>query len=175
MERNQNKPKSDSHTKKTFYAILDEIPFVGKAMHKTVASKEGFMKKLLAYFIILLFAIGFAFMGYLINNVQQIIQEHHTKQEIRSFFNSVDSEILQKIDAGQKEIPVLISISKERELAALTTYSNFYNFLYVQKSDDDGYVVESNELPSKKSGPQIIDLRPTHYRYYLYPKDNLVK
>lgn len=115
-----------------------------------------------------------------ISDFKKQIPNVDTKQEIRNFLDSINSEInpeiLHKIDEGQKEIPVFISEPEERKLAALATYLNFYNFLSFQKDSDNGYIRVPNELPSKNSPhPKEIDLRPSLYKYYLYPKDALIK
>jgi hypothetical protein len=89
-----------------------------------------------------------------------------TKQEIRSFLEDVNSEILQKIDTGRKEIRILISIPKEVKLLNLSERLDFNKFLSFKQCQCDDvhsskdYIIELNDL-SWKVG------------YCLYAKDAL--
>jgi hypothetical protein len=51
------------------------------------------------------------------------------KQDIRSFFESIDPNILKKIDAGQKEFHISITDSEQTKLLNLSKYPDFDKFL----------------------------------------------
>jgi len=122
-----------------------------------------------------LFAISFFIVTFIIAPFLQYHERETiatiSKQDIRSFLESINPEILQKIDAEQKEIHIFISQPKQMKLVDLSTYPNFYNFLSFQRigyditsSDDhmDGFI---NELGQNNE----------MYGYYLYPRDALKK
>jgi len=94
----------------------------------------------------------------------------NTKHDIRTFLESINPVILQKIDTGQKEIHVLISIPKQMKLSDLSERSDFSKFLSFKRSGDvslgggqiNGFINELNQNGAMDG-------------YYLYPKDALVK
>ena len=93
-----------------------------------------------------------------------------TKQEIRAFLESINTEILQRIDGRQKEMHVLMSDSKRAKLIELSERPDFNKFLDIKKSGahciggapESGFIKEFGE-----NGAMV--------GCYLYPKDALIK
>ena len=92
-----------------------------------------------------------------------------TKQEIRVFLESINPEILRKIDIRQKEIPILIGAVKQVKLSNLSERPDFKNFLSFTRGygsvvggGSNGYIDELGESGMKS-------------RYILCPKDALVQ
>ena len=56
MASESNKRKSNSHTKETFYDLVEQIPFVGPPIYNLLKRKGGNMKKTGAY-ILIIFAV----------------------------------------------------------------------------------------------------------------------
>lgn len=67
--------------------------------------------------------------------IAQLKNVHNTKQDIRNFFESVDPIILQKIDAGQKEIHVSITTPEQMKLLDLSKYPDFDKFLSFKQTE----------------------------------------
>jgi energy-coupling factor transporter transmembrane protein EcfT len=90
-----------------------------------------------------------------------------TKQDIRTFLESVNPEILRKIDRGQQHIHISMSIPKEVTLLALAEHSDFGKFLAIKK--DLGDASDPNEW--------INEVNDQSWRvvYLLCPKDALIK
>jgi hypothetical protein len=102
-------------------------------------------------------------------------QKDSTKQEIRSFLKTVNPEILQRIDLGEEEIRVDISQPKQMKLVALSTLSNFYNYLSFQHPDYVAVPMPPRERPPvfiMELGCDINNSSSFH-TWYLYPKDAL--
>jgi hypothetical protein len=59
-----NKRKTDSHTKKIFYALLLQIPIIGKPAYDLLKSKGGFMKKLGGFGLIVIVTIVLVWLHY---------------------------------------------------------------------------------------------------------------
>jgi hypothetical protein len=95
-----------------------------------------------------------------------------TKQDIRFLLESINPEILQKIDTKQKEIRILISIPNEVELKGLSKRPDFNKFLSF-KQCQCGDIKDSNSYVKN----YINELNDDSWRvgYCLYPKDALIK
>jgi hypothetical protein len=125
----------------------------------------------------LLILLGFIFISVILTSYSMYKKYHQAaktdiKQEIRTFLESINPLILQKIDAGEKEIIVSIIPDTHIKLVSLSQQkTDFDKFLSFEWS---GYV-------SGKCDSIIEDLSPTgHIRpetteYYLHPKDVLKK
>ena len=103
----------------------------------------------------------------------------NTKHDIRTFLESINPAILQKIDTGQKEIPVFISVPKQIKLSDLSERSDFNKFLSFKQS---GYAKGSGVVEMTRNGVdptkdfiKELDQRGHMDGYYLYPKDALIK
>jgi hypothetical protein len=87
-----------------------------------------------------------------------------TKQKIRVFLKSFNPEVLQKIDAGEKEIPILSTKETMMKLMDLSTYPNFNNFLsfqeYPAKPNTFGGYDTQVEIPGF-----IKELNPKNWLY----------
>ncbi len=100
-------------------------------------------------------------------------QLYGAKQEIRTFLESINPKILQKVDEGQKEICAGIGALKQMELAELSKRQGFGNLLLFRKGSNLGYLHTANG----KFGPLILELGQMGIleEYYFYPKDALIK
>ncbi len=112
------------------------------------------------------------------NQQQQIIELQKreevamtSKQDIRSFLESINPEILKKIDVGQKEIRIFIGKPNAMKLVDFSTYPNFYKFLFFQQSDDKTFP----DLPKDGFINQLDANEVWLYGYYLYPRDAIKK
>lgn len=93
-----------------------------------------------------------------------------TKQDIRTFLESMNREIIQRIDTRQTEIHVLISIPKQIELKDLSKRPDFDKFLSCTPTGD--ICIACDHLKDF-----IMDLSQAGEKdgYYLHPKDALIK
>ena len=107
----------------------------------------------------------------------------NTKQYIRTFLKSVNPEILQKIDMGQKEIYVFISPAVEvklNDLSKLLGFNKFLSFNKVQRTfigayydGNDPEIIEASKKLLAGFIPQVNESGFVQ-GYCLYPKDALV-
>jgi hypothetical protein len=130
----------------------------------------------LCAFFFLLFT-GFFVAGYNINKEQEKKitdlqkQLFDSKQDIRTFLESIHPEILQMVDEGQKEICVGLGDLKQTELADLYERPDFGRFLLFRKCEGSYNYVEPGET-------MIIELgQGLRYvvKYYFYPKKALIE
>jgi hypothetical protein len=122
--------------------------------------------KVAVYLFIISFFIATFIIAPFIQHHEREMAVINTKQDIRTFLESINPEILRKVDTGQKEIHVLISIPKQMKLSDLSERSDFSKFLFFKRSGDVSL-----------GGGQINELNQNGAMdgYYLYPKDTLVK
>ncbi len=85
-----------------------------------------------------------------------------TRQEIRTFLESISPKILQAIDAGQERVYVLISIPEQVELTNLSKQPDFSSFLSFEQSGNVDIHSGGNRAGHRDG-------------YYFYPKDALTK
>ena len=111
-------------------------------------------------------------------------KKEDTKQAIRSFLESVNPVILKKVDAGQKEIHVLISAVKETKLSELSELSDFNKYLSfkqlhttMQGPNYDGNDADIIKAVKSTLGDFIPELKQYGFvqGYSLYPQDALIK
>ncbi|MGD0571703.1 MAG: hypothetical protein ABSB11_01630 [Sedimentisphaerales bacterium] len=101
--------------------------------------------------------------------VAKQIHNIDTKQAIRTFFESVDPVILQKIDVGQKKLLVYFSIPQQVKLEDLPNLPNYGNYLSFEPNydyNDTNFVNDKNKFGWK------YGFQP---QYDLCPKDALKK
>lgn len=96
---------------------------------------------------------------------------HNTKQDIRSFFESINPEILHRVDTSRDEIPVLLGSQDQLKLSELSKRSDFDSYLSARKGKD-GVIVDGRPTTN-----ELRRMGQTGYmdRYYFYPKDALAK
>jgi hypothetical protein len=85
-------------------------------------------------------------------------QKPVTREEVRTFFESIAPEILQEIDAKQKEIRVDMSILQEIKFIELSERPDFGKYLSFTK-EDGSYTWNCVQMTV----------------YYIFPKDALIK
>jgi len=95
------------------------------------------------------------------------------KQDIRTLLESISPLILDRIDAGHEKIPVLISMLKQIKLNDLSEHPDFDNFLTFDKCG--GSVRGAGKDAMYKGWVDEIGETGEKRRYYLYPKDALIK
>jgi hypothetical protein len=96
-------------------------------------------------------------------------QKTITKQDMRTFLESINPTILQAIDNGEKEINVCLGTIKEAKFIELSGHPDFDKFLSFKQIQ--GTTVGKNRPGFiTESGQQGI-----MNNYCLYPKDALVK
>ncbi|MGB8225511.1 MAG: hypothetical protein WCE45_01395 [Sedimentisphaerales bacterium] len=111
-----------------------------------------------------------------VNNINAPV----TKQEMRSFLESVNPEILKMVDAKQREIYVLFSDPTRKGFFDLANRPDFNKFLSHRKTDDT-FLGEQQIVRHKRdvndSNYYINELGQYGIRegYCLYPKDALIK
>jgi hypothetical protein len=95
-----------------------------------------------------------------------------TKQEIRTFLESINPEILQRIDLGQKKILVCISTQDTVKLSNLSERVDFDKYLSVKQItfEDD-----SNDLGDPNISIENDEYLWVNNGHYLYPQDALRK
>ncbi len=95
-----------------------------------------------------------------------------TKQDIRTFLEDINSEILQKVDAGQKRILISVSIPKQIELLGLSKqhldFSNYLSFRQIGPNDDINEADLTNRIDEKND-------YGWKQACFLFPKDALKK
>jgi hypothetical protein len=109
-----------------------------------------------------------------IADLKKIVEkkEQDTKQDIRSFLESLHPDVLAKVDAGEKQIGVWLGPVNQTKLATLSERQGFSALLSVKST---------NQIWMTAGEAQRGDfIRPTGENgtlvgYYLYPKDALIK
>lgn len=94
-----------------------------------------------------------------------------TKQAIRIFFEAVNPEILQRIDAGSILIPVRISYELQKRLSKLSQYPDFNDFLSYKKIEKESVFIANYGSPIKELNKNDVILA----NYHLFPKETLIK
>jgi hypothetical protein len=104
-------------------------------------------------------------------------QKPITKQEIRTFLESINPEILEMVDKGEKKIFMVIGGRKEAELAIISSRPDFNKYLSVEKTDYTHWEGESKiltwEYEIKKEYIIELEHRGQAEGYCLSPKDAL--
>ncbi len=89
----------------------------------------------------------------------------NTKQDIRILLESINPEILRAIDAGQRDILVMMNIPTEVRLLNLSERPDFNKYLSIKQSRGgkiEDYIIDSNDMSWKAD-------------YHLCPQDALIK
>lgn len=97
----------------------------------------------------------------------------NTKQGLRTFLESVNPEILQRIDKGGTEILTILSASSHVKLVNLSEQPDFNNYLSFKHIGD-----EENDFNDFEDPNVFVEGDKMHIwtqAYYFYPKDALVK
>lgn len=104
-----------------------------------------------------------------IPNTDTINTKPVTKQELRTFLEDINREILQGIDS-RKDMHVLMGIPTQIRLIELSKRPDFDKFLYIQKSG-------AHCIGNMPEVGLIKEVGETGYMdgYYLVPKDALIK
>lgn len=134
---------------------------------------EQFIMKTAFYLFIVSFIIATFLVAPFLQYRQNKPTSENTKQEIRSFLETVNPEILKRIDVGRKEILVCISTQDAVRLSNLSEYVDFNKYLSFRQAtigeddskglEDPNIFIENNEYLWATNG------------YYLYPKDALMR
>jgi hypothetical protein len=102
----------------------------------------------------------------------QTLKKQDTKQEIRTFLESINPEILRRIDKGQEEILTYIKANYVK-LAILSEHPDFEKYLSFRHINND------KDDFTDFDDPNIFIDGDVHFSwidaYYLYPKDALIK
>lgn len=99
-----------------------------------------------------------------------------TKQDIRTFLESISPQILVKINAKEKKIGAWLGPINEGKLLTLAERAEFKNFLSFKKGSNVWTVTGAGTGGEEHYG-LIRGVREsgTLVDYYLYPKDALIK
>jgi hypothetical protein len=105
-----------------------------------------------------------------VSNADLLNAKPVTKQEIRSFLESINPEILKRIDEGQTEIHIAICSYKCKDLKDLSKRLDFDNYLRYKPTGD--VCMGCDRLKD-----YILDLERCGQKdgHYFYPKDALRK
>ncbi len=94
------------------------------------------------------------------------------KQEIRTCLESINPEILQRIDAGRKKILVCISMQDAVKLSNLSERVDFDKYLSFRQATLEG---DFNGLEDPNIFIENVKYMWVSNGHYLYPKDALIK
>ncbi|MGD0551847.1 MAG: hypothetical protein ABSB25_04265 [Sedimentisphaerales bacterium] len=150
--------------------LVSAFLFFLKKRHRNKWEKWKEVTMKVAFLLLVISFLTATFLAPYLLHREREVAIINTKHDIRTFLESINPVILQKIDTGQKEIHVLISIPKQMKLSDLSERSDFSKFLSFKRSGDvslgggqiNGFINELNQNGAMDG-------------YYLYPKDALVK
>jgi hypothetical protein len=98
---------------------------------------------------------------------QQQTANIKTKQDIRTFLEAINPQILKKIDVGELVIPILIGWKAHIRLQTLSGYPDFGKFLSYHKAE--GYELKMDNYIKELNDDFLEE------KYIFNPKDALIK
>ena len=155
-----------------FVLVTAAFYFRKKHYQRKLKRWEKIVMKLSFFLFIITFLIAAVFIAPFLKyqNRENEPIDRDTRKEIRTLLESVNPEILKRIDEGQKEIPVRFNTIAQVKLSELSNHQDFYRFLDFKKT---GSIVSgANYTGSFIGEPNEISFTEC---YYLYPKDALIR